>query len=70
MTLDVAVPGDNAPVRQLGLPFRLSDSPAVPPRPAGPAGADSQAILAELGFGEAEWHALEADGAFDGEERR
>jgi crotonobetainyl-CoA:carnitine CoA-transferase CaiB-like acyl-CoA transferase len=69
MTLDVPLEGHDAPVRQLGLPFRLSDSAAVPPRPAGLPGTDSEAILAELGIGEAERRALAEDGAFDGEKR-
>jgi crotonobetainyl-CoA:carnitine CoA-transferase CaiB-like acyl-CoA transferase len=58
--LDVAVPGQE-PVRQLALPFILSDSAPVAPVAAGPAGADTAAILAELGIDPAE---LDAAGAF------
>ena len=56
--------GQAAPLVQLGLPFHLSGQPPVPPRAAGPAGADNAAILAELGFDEAE---LAAAGAFSTE---
>ena len=55
---------DDAPVRQLGLPFRLSDTPPVPARPAGLPGAETHAILAELGFSEEQVTSLERDGAF------
>jgi len=52
------------PVRQLALPFLFSDSQPVPPRAAAAPGAESAAILAELGFDMA---ALEAAGAFSAE---
>ena len=52
------------PVRQLSLPFTLSDSAPVAPRAAGAAGADNAAVLGELGFDPA---ALETAGAFSEE---
>nr|WP_246438402.1 CoA transferase [Novosphingobium piscinae] len=60
----VALPDDAVPVRQLSLPFGFSATRPVPPRPAGPAGADNAALLAALGFDPAE---LEARGAFSAE---
>ena len=64
MVVEVPLAGQDAPLVQLGLPFHLSGQPPVPPRAAGPAGADNAAILAELGFDEAE---LAAAGAFSTE---
>jgi crotonobetainyl-CoA:carnitine CoA-transferase CaiB-like acyl-CoA transferase len=68
MVLEVDIADGAAPVRQLGLPFHLSDTPPVPPRAAGLPGADSEAILAELGFGAAQREALAAAGAFASEQ--
>lgn len=61
--LSVPVEGQE-PVTQLSLPFGFADMVPVAPRPAGLAGADTAAILAELGFDEA---ALAAGGAFSAE---
>lgn len=47
--IDVALPGQK-PITQLALPFILSATPAVPPRPASLPGADKAQILAELGM--------------------
>lgn len=47
--MEVPLPGQ-APVTQLALPFILKDTPSVPPRPAALPGADTAAILRELGF--------------------
>lgn len=63
MIREVAVEGE-APVRQLGLPFTFSETQAVPPVAAGAPGADTAAILEELGFDAAE---LERGGAFSAE---
>lgn len=63
--IDAPVPGQE-PVRQLALPFILTETPSAPPRPAGLPGADNAAIIAELGLDEAE---LEASGAFSPERR-
>jgi len=64
MVLEVPLAGQDQPLIQLGLPFTLPDTPMREPRAAGPAGADNAAILAELGFDEAE---LAAAGAFSTE---
>lgn len=48
MAVDVPVAGGI--VRQIGSPIRLSDTPAISPRAARIAGADTDAILEELGF--------------------
>ncbi len=63
--IDAPVPGQE-PVRQLALPFILTETPSAPPRPAGLPGADNAAILAELGLSVAE---LETAGAFLPESR-
>ena len=63
MVRDVAVP-DQPPVRQLSLPFVFGTTPTVPPRAAGAPGADTAALLAELGFAAAD---LDARGAFTAE---
>lgn len=47
--VEVPLPGQ-APVTQIALPFILKDTPSVPPRPAALPGADTAAILRELGF--------------------
>lgn len=65
MTMEVAVPGQE-PVRQLGLPFILTETPAAPPRAAGLPGGDNATILAGLGFDEAD---LAEAGAFSPEAR-
>jgi crotonobetainyl-CoA:carnitine CoA-transferase CaiB-like acyl-CoA transferase len=66
MVIDADVPGQE-PVRQLALPFILTETPAAPPRPAGLPGSDNAAILAELGLSES---GLEAAGAFSPEARK
>ncbi|HZV19903.1 MAG TPA: CoA transferase [Sphingobium sp.] len=48
MALTLDTPG--GPVRQIGSPIHLSDTPPVPPRTARIAGADNDDILKELGF--------------------
>jgi crotonobetainyl-CoA:carnitine CoA-transferase CaiB-like acyl-CoA transferase len=65
MVVDVPLDGDPEPVRQLGLPFLFSETVPVPPRAAGLPGAETAAILAELGIDEAARIALEQAGAFD-----
>lgn len=64
--VEMALPGQE-PVTQLSLPFGLSETRSVPPRPAGHAGADNQAILSELGFDPA---MIAASGALDAGERQ
>ena len=63
MVVEVDQPGAG-PVRLLGTPVRLSRTPADPARAGGPAlGADTDAVLAEAGYGEAEIGALREAGA-------
>lgn len=64
MVMEVPLQG-TAPVTQLGLPFHLSDTPAIAPSAAGDPGADNRAIMAELGLSEAEHDALVVAGLFD-----
>lgn len=42
------------PVKQLGLPIKLSDTPAEIRRLGVPTGSDNEAVLAELGYSDAE----------------
>lgn len=46
----ITVESGGGPVRQIGSPIHLSDTPPVPPRAARPAGADNDDILKELGL--------------------
>jgi crotonobetainyl-CoA:carnitine CoA-transferase CaiB-like acyl-CoA transferase len=48
MAIDIAT--DSGPIRQIGSPIHLSDTPPVTPRPARIAGADTDDILKELGL--------------------
>ena len=66
MIVDVPVDGQE-PVRQLGLPFKLSENQPVEPVAAGLPGSDTSSILSELGFDEATLHEA---GAFDSETSR
>jgi alpha-methylacyl-CoA racemase len=63
MVVAVEQPGAG-PVRLLGTPVKLSRTPADPTRAGGPAlGADTDAVLAEAGYGAEEIAALRASGA-------
>jgi crotonobetainyl-CoA:carnitine CoA-transferase CaiB-like acyl-CoA transferase len=46
----ITVESEGGPVRQIGSPIHLSDTPPVPPRAARIAGADNDDILKELGL--------------------
>lgn len=54
------------PVRQIGNPVKLSETPAADPRPAPVIGADTEAVLAESGFSPEEISALIESGAAAG----
>ena len=54
------------PVRQIGNPVKLSETPAAAPRPAPAIGADTEAVLAESGFSPEEISALIESGAAAG----
>jgi alpha-methylacyl-CoA racemase len=64
--VEVAQPGAAAPVRLLGPPVGLSRTPPDGSRPAPPLGADTDAVLAALGYDEAGIAALKAAGAVAG----
>jgi crotonobetainyl-CoA:carnitine CoA-transferase CaiB-like acyl-CoA transferase len=68
MVVDAQMP-DGPPVRQLGTPFRLSDTTGIPPSPANAAGVDNAAVLGEIGLTAAEIEALAASGAFSSGDR-
>ncbi|HEX6105941.1 MAG TPA: CaiB/BaiF CoA-transferase family protein [Gemmatimonadales bacterium] len=59
-------PGAAAPVRVLGPPVGFSRTPGDGTRPAPPLGADTDAVLAELGYGADAVAALKAGGAVAG----
>lgn len=62
MVLDVAQPGIG-PVRMLGFPMKLSETPCRLHRPAPGLGEHTDEILMSLGYGDAERSALRAAGA-------
>ena len=67
MVAELAQPGASEPVRLLGVPVKLSRTPGDPARAPGPAlGADTEAVLAEAGYGADEIQALLAAGAVAG----
>jgi formyl-CoA transferase len=57
MVVDLVHPGAG-PVKALGVPVKLSDTPGAVDRPAPLLGQDNAAILGELGYTEAEQKAL------------
>jgi crotonobetainyl-CoA:carnitine CoA-transferase CaiB-like acyl-CoA transferase len=64
--VEVEQPGAAAPVRLLGPPVRLSRTPPDGTRPGPALGADTGAVLAELGYTPAEIERLRAAGAVAG----
>jgi len=66
--VEVAQPGAEAPVRLLGPPVRLSRTPPDGTRPGPALGADTDAVLAALGYGPEEVERLKAAGAVAGPE--
>ncbi|PZS09721.1 MAG: CoA transferase [Solirubrobacterales bacterium] len=67
MVVELVQPGVERPVRQLGLPIKLSRTPGDPGRAPAPAlGADTDEVLARAGFGPREIGALHESGAVAG----
>jgi alpha-methylacyl-CoA racemase len=64
--VEVDQPGAPAPVRLLGPPVALSRTPPDGTRPGPSLGADTAAVLAELGYGPADVERLKAAGAVAG----
>jgi formyl-CoA transferase len=61
MVVDLVHP-EAGPVKALGVPIKLSDTPGAVERPAPLLGEHAAALLAELGYTEAEQQALKANG--------
>ncbi|HET7342619.1 MAG TPA: CoA transferase [Methylomirabilota bacterium] len=61
MVVDLVHPGAG-PIKALGVPVKLSDTPGAVDRPAPLLGQDTAAILTELGYSEAEQRALREAG--------
>ena len=61
MVVDLVHPGAG-PIKNLGVPVKLSDTPGAVDRPAPLLGEHNDTLLAELGYGEAERQALRAHG--------
>jgi crotonobetainyl-CoA:carnitine CoA-transferase CaiB-like acyl-CoA transferase len=67
MVVELDQPGADRPVRQLGVPVKLSRTPGRPGRRPGPAlGEHTEEVLLELGFGSEEIRALFEAGAVAG----
>jgi alpha-methylacyl-CoA racemase len=67
MVVELDQPGAERPVRLLGVPVKLSRTPADPVRAPGPGlGADTEAVLAEAGYSPEEIERMKADGAVAG----
>lgn len=62
MVFEVSLPGGGT-APHIGLPIRLSDTPAAAPQPAAPAGGDSDAILAGIGLSQTDIQSLRDKGA-------
>ena len=62
MIVDLEHPGAG-PIKALGVPVKLSDTPGAVDRPAPLLGQDNTAVLTELGYGEAEQRSLKDQGA-------
>jgi len=67
MVVELDQPGAERPVRQLGVPVKLSRTPGGPSAPAPLLGEHTREVLGALGYGELEIAALEATGAVAGD---
>jgi alpha-methylacyl-CoA racemase len=66
MVVELEQPGAGEPVRQLGVPVKLSRTPGAPQGPGPVLGADTDAVLASLGYSDEEVAALKESGAAAG----
>jgi alpha-methylacyl-CoA racemase len=66
MVVELDQPGAGEPVRQLGVPVKLSRTPGAPQGPGPVLGADTDAVLASLGYSDEEIAALKESGAAEG----
>jgi alpha-methylacyl-CoA racemase len=67
MVVEIEQPGAERPVRQLGVPVKLTRTPAEPGRLPGPAlGEHTEAVLAAAGYSQAEVAELLSSGAAAG----
>jgi crotonobetainyl-CoA:carnitine CoA-transferase CaiB-like acyl-CoA transferase len=67
MVVELDQPGAQAPVRQLGVPVKLSRTPGRHDRLPGPAlGEHTREVLAAAGYSDEEIDALEESGAVAG----
>jgi len=63
MVVELEQPGASEPVRQLGVPVKLSRTPGKVSRPAPVLGQHTREVLEEFGFSRAEIDALVQSGA-------
>jgi alpha-methylacyl-CoA racemase len=66
MVVELDQPGVAEPVKQLGVPVKLSRTPGAPQGPGPALGAETRSVLASLGYSEDEMAALEGDGVVAG----
>jgi crotonobetainyl-CoA:carnitine CoA-transferase CaiB-like acyl-CoA transferase len=66
MVVSIAQPGVAEPVRQLGVPVKMSRTPGAPQGPGPVLGADTHDVLREAGYSDDEIRELEEHGAVAG----
>jgi crotonobetainyl-CoA:carnitine CoA-transferase CaiB-like acyl-CoA transferase len=66
MVVELDQPGSERPVRQLGVPVKMSRTPGGPQGPGPPLGADTDEVLESLGYSTGEVEALKESGAVAG----
>jgi crotonobetainyl-CoA:carnitine CoA-transferase CaiB-like acyl-CoA transferase len=66
MVVELDQPGIAQPVRQLGVPIKLSRTPGDPRRPAPAFGEHTDEVLAEAGYSDGEIAAMKESGAAAG----
>jgi crotonobetainyl-CoA:carnitine CoA-transferase CaiB-like acyl-CoA transferase len=66
MVVELDQPGADRPVRQLGVPVKMSRTPGGPQGPGPALGEDTDAVLESLGYSADEVEALKESGAVAG----